>query len=347
MAGSGKRPTKKEKEYITFFTQAIMSNDIKIFLNSDFLKKYEEYIYERYHEQFLKKACLENKPEILVQLIKLEKRGHIINECLNTLSQTENSDCIDAILKLIKPEGKIYTLTCLSDILFHCIENNNQVLLKHILSKKVELNHKVFNEQPLTIAIQLNKKEIVDILLEHGAIINYKEDEALWIAFINKKFDFVNKIIEKSPKIHPNTVMAIFEKYLNIFENQQELENIENIYKKLLPLLNTEKMQAKALQSMVGNSLYNMVELMIELQYNVHMNNEKCLEIAAKNDDEKMTKLLMDYGANPELLTPQIKKDYRSMHEIWGNYPRRSKIVQKLELSLKKEINSNKSRNKI
>lgn len=320
-----KKLTKKEFDsYKNLFEQAIIDNNSRPFVQ--FFGIYEDYFKINDHENNLKKACLANCPEVLVTLVRVDLREYLFVNCFQTLSTTTHTKCVEALLEVVKPEGKKFTQAFIDDLLFASIERNNLTMASWCLDNNAKLVDRNFDFQPLDYAAQYNAKDIFDLLLKKGAKLHHDRDAALFKAYRYENFDLFFHILSIDP-----TTKISKDLFNYIPEGKETI--YEDVFIKLVPFIVNQTMQKYALETAVRFKFYNAASTMLEARFDACF--KKPALQALENNDQDMIKLLMDYGFNPETLSS--KETYRvtmDMKEIFTTYPRMLKIKENLENNL-------------
>ena len=87
--------------------------------------------------------------------------------------------------------------------LINAIEKRNKDIVKYLLKKGANANA-INNEgySALSLAVFLDKEEIVELLLETGADIHHKKDEALILAAGVGRLEIIKLLFSKGAYIH-------------------------------------------------------------------------------------------------------------------------------------------------
>lgn len=238
----------------------------------------------------------------------------VINNTNNSLinSIKLGYDDISKIL-LNRPDISTNKIADNTDALLTAIEKNNSEIVNIILSKKQTCEKVIGNTNYLIKAVEVSNVDIVKSLLDScnpdiNVIIN--EKNALIIALENNKFEIANILLSKITNINS----GICEQALNIIR-QIEVNSNKTEIKNIITLLSGKSCnQDNSFQNTIENYLkdkdFDKVKTYISSntdKINKRFTDDKtALEIAIKQNDEKLVKLLLDNGANAN--TPLHKK---------------------------------------
>jgi len=236
--------------------------------------------------------------------------GHTNNALINAI-KLERYDIVEKLLNMKDINVNIQvgnSETKKTDALLTAIEKNNSKIVNIILSKNSTCSKNIGGTNYLIKAVEVSNVDIVKSLLDScnsdiNVIIN--EKNALIIALENNKFEIANILLSKITNINS----GICEQALNIIRKNEVNNSNETEIKNITTLLSGKSCKQdnsfqNNIETYVQDKDFNKVENFINLnrdKINQRFTDDKtALEIAIKQNDEKLVKLLLDNGADPK-----------------------------------------------
>lgn len=232
-----------------------------------------------------------------------------------------------------------------NEMIFHAISSGNMNLVQFCVQNGATIYDPNFENNCLEHCALHNQQELFDYFLSLGAPLEGTNDLCLWNAFLNKNFDLFFHILDCYNPLNQTMMTSLFDNPAYPSNRIINKNNFNSIAHRFIPyLINDETKTALLISAILYKSPIIAKEL-LETSMNLHLQNGICLKTAAENKNGQMVKLLMDYGANPDLII-EYKFQYESnIMQILTTYPRFSAIRNKLQENL--EVKSTISQHKI
>lgn len=122
---------------------------------------------------------------------------------INNIGKSDNIDILDIIDKMLQNNININIANNLGQNILHiAIEKNNINIVKHLITKNININSQTINEHytPILIATINNNVDICKILLEANVNIEYQDiygNSVLNYAILNKSKELINLYYDK------------------------------------------------------------------------------------------------------------------------------------------------------
>lgn len=193
------------------------------------------------------------------------------------------------------------------NIVFHAVANDDYDTLLHILTRyRVTPNCSSRDgEKPILIAAKNGNNDIIDLLVEHGADIEARDQKGydiLQIAVDNRRIHTVRHLLDRYrfPHSHPNQYGAIA---VQIAAWKGDIETIKLLVAKGADITHCDRTGQDALFYACMEGHVKVVQYLI-LHYNLDPNRvnkwgETPLLIAAKYGHHRLFNPLITLGANP------------------------------------------------
>ena len=163
-----------------------------------------------------------------------------------------------------------------------------------VLDYKVDLNVNFQDQNILFYARTKTSKDILKLLIENGADINYidKSGQSFLYLYLfegNYDLEMINYLISKNINLN------------HIIEDKTYL---------FLTILNCKR----------DKKYYELLELLLENKADPNLGHNKnyCLALAINNDDLNIVKMLLKYGANPNIIEDEKSYLYKAIEK--GNH---------------------------
>lgn len=216
--------------------------------------------------------------------------GTIVELCI-TNNDTEMFDVLYS--KITKSDQLV---TCLR----FSVEKNNLYFAEKLLKiKKFELRY------VMATACEKNYKEMIDLLLDYGASINFNGYNhtlvnPLDVAINAANLDLVKFLVDRGANldnIHPTTIDCLVG------------NNSEDILEFLIDngAVNFDKDLCLINLSYSGNNY--LIQKLLDMGANINSHHDAPLEVAIRENHPSTVKLLLDNGANPKNINPQSLKN--------------------------------------
>lgn len=108
----------------------------------------------------------------------------------------------------------------LESMLIYAVDNNYINIIKYVIANK----YLVDDQYILEISSKLNRTEIIKMLIDNGADVNFNGDCVLRNAILHNNVDLINYLIEHNADI--NKLNELHKRKLNILLRKNKLNNI-------------------------------------------------------------------------------------------------------------------------
>jgi ankyrin repeat protein len=185
---------------------------------------------------------------------------------------------------------------------FQLIKEENLTDLKWFLKQRPHIHisqcQKLINgniQTPVTLSVLLNNFEMLDFFTEKGCSLLDGNPLAMAISIGNKKI--IDYLIEHSAKDENLLTQLIKSSQLDMFDYVIKKGIKEPRLLETAIILN----RPKFMEYILSNQ--------IETIYEVNKRNMNMLTVALEQDNEECVKILLDFGADPDDLSPSIFKN--------------------------------------
>ncbi len=234
------------------------------------IKKIQKFQVMFRHNTLLHIASKNGNYKIVEYLLPLFKNINIMNDNKETPLLLASRNNHEKIVELLLNNGADTNICNSSENtpLIEASYNNNEKIVKLLIDKKANINHKNYTkDSPLIIFSKNGNQKMVKLLLDYKANVNIKdgdENTPLIIASQNENEEIVKLLLDYKANV--------------------------NLY---------NKDEGRALEYSIINVNEKIIELL--LKNNATIGISEMYEVTNINN-EKIVKLLFDYGANPNII---------------------------------------------
>lgn len=337
---------KELKQHQQYFNKLIKNQEMNQLEKEQNLYYNVSIAHKEWTFKHLVSSIKQDKPLLFNYLIYTDM-SDIMNECiLSLLVKQNNPSYLQSFIdgntwnwkkKNVKSSHIKHELDYyINDIFWKAISIGNIPVVQFCLDYGIPIYDNDYDNQPLDEAVTYQQKEMIDFLVSQGAPLDGQDFLALRNAFKQKDHTLFFHLLTLGTPLESHLLEDFFQKpiYSPTEKSHVSSHNYLNTAQQIFPYLTTEEQKHDLLIGAIAYKSLDAMTFLLEQHVNVFLHNSQCLRVAANMNHIPSIKLLMDYGANPDLILTSKDQYKKNVIDILNNYPRNKALIDRLNREL-------------